>query len=386
MKDKTNTIILIYMLLISSVSLQAQYDSIVHDNYDRTFLLHLPTGYTGTTHLPLIVALHGGFGNAYNIESQSQLSIKADLENFIVVYPEGIAGGILGITSWNAGWCCGYSSNNNIDDVGFINKLLDTLIDQYLIDTNRIYVTGMSNGGFLSYRLACELSHRIAAIAPVAASMSIVNCNPQRPVPIISFHSYLDTQVPYIGGIGDGPSSHYNSPQDSILNIWSDKNYCLSSNDTIINNPEYTNVKWTNCDCETEIHQYITQDGGHSWPGGIQTAIGDPVSNFINASDLMWNFFQQHTLDCEIVSVEKQNIQERPTIQIFPNPTNSKINIQSSVNWSSIKVSIFNTQGQEILCVMGQTEIDISNLTDGLLFIKIEMDNIIRTDKLLKTD
>jgi len=168
-------ILLISLFFVLNVS-NARYDSIPFGGYDRTYLVHLPTGYTGTTDLPLIIAMHGGFGNAYNLQNQSQLSIKADAENFIVVYPEGLVGGALNISSWNAGWCCGWTSNNNIDDVGFINALLDTLIAHYSVDTNRIYATGISNGGFMAYRLACELSDRIVAIAPVAASMSMTTC------------------------------------------------------------------------------------------------------------------------------------------------------------------------------------------------------------------
>ena len=385
MKKKTIKLILTKTLLILSFSLYAQYDSITYNGYDRTYLVHLPTGYSGIADLPLIIAMHGGFGNAFNMENQSQLSVKADTENFIVVYPEGIEGGILGITSWNAGWCCGYASNNNIDDVGFINTLLDTLIDQYSIDTTRIYATGMSNGGFMSYRLACELSDRFAAIAPVAASMSMVSCNPVRSVPVIDFHSYLDTHIPYDGGIGSGPSSHYNPPQDSVLNVWAGTSNCVNLNDTIVDNNQYTFIKWTSCDCASEIHHYITQDGGHSWPGGVQSVTGDPVSSFINANDLMWDFFQQYTLDCDPTSTNNYNRQENE-FTIFPNPTNKTINIQTSTLWDNIKVTVFNNQGQEILHVIDQTEIDISNLTNGLLLIKIEIDNKIKTEKILKME
>ncbi|MDA0732920.1 MAG: hypothetical protein O2837_08720 [Bacteroidetes bacterium] len=196
------------------------------------------------------------------------------------------------------GDCCGFASTNNIDDVGFIDSLLNTLTNQYSIDTNRIYATGISNGGFMSYRLACELSDKIAAIAPVASSMLMDVCNPTRPIPIIQFHSYFDSNIPHLGGVGSGFSSHYNPPIDSILNVWSNSNSCSNINDTIITNSQYTFKKWTNCNCSSEIHYYITQDGGHSWPGGIQTNTGDPTSSFINANNLMWDFFQQHTLNC----------------------------------------------------------------------------------------
>ena len=377
--------LLTFALFMWSCSLLAQYDSIPHKGLDRTYLLHLPGGYTGTSPLPLIIAMHGGFGNAYNMQNQSQLSIKADQENFIVVYPEGVKSDVLKISSWNAGWCCGYASSNNIDDVGFINALIDTLVGQYAIDTNRIYATGMSNGGFMSYRLACELSHRIAAVAPVSASMSMADCSPQRAVPIISFHSYLDTSVPYEGGIGDGPSDHYNSPQDSVNNAWAEKNGCTIKNDTIQNNEEYTEIHWSNCTCNAEIHYFITQDGGHSWPGGNATPIGDPASEYISANDLMWEFFQQYTLDCETTFAEDIEVQER-NINVFPNPASSILHIQPSGSWKNMALTLFNAQGQELVKTSMQEELDLENIPAGLLFLLIEIDDTLVTRKIIKAE
>ena len=371
-----NYYLTIFLILMTS-GIFAQYDSIPYDGDYRTYLLHLPSGYTGISDLPLIVAMHGGFGNAYNMETISELSIKADAEHFIVVYPEGVKGGFLNASSWNAGWCCGFASSSNVDDVGFIDSLLNTLIGDYSIDTNRIYATGMSNGGFMSYRLACELSDRIAAIAPVECSMTMTSCTPNRVVPIIHFHSYLDTHIPYDGGIGSGPSNHYNPPIDSVLNVWASNNSCGILNDTIINNAQYTLTKWTDCDCETEIHCYITQDGGHSWPG-----VGG--SAYINATDLMWTFFQQYSLDCNPTFIANENRQESK-IKIYPNPTNNIIKIQPYINWKNIKISVFSPQGQEILRSIDQTEVDISNLSNGLLLMKIELDDTVEMHKILKT-
>ena len=325
-----------------------------------------------------------GFGNANNIQNQSQLSLKADLENFIVVYPEGVKSS-LNIRTWNAGWCCGFASNNNIDDVGFIDSLLNTLVSQYAIDTNRIYATGMSNGGFMSYRLACELSNRIAAIAPVASSMSMTNCTPDRSMSIIHFHSSLDSNVPYLGGVGSGVSNHYNSPIDSMLNVQSNNNTCSNTNDTVINSAQYVLTKWSNCDCSTEIHYYLTQDGGHSWPGGTQTTAGDPVSAFINATDLMWSFFQQHPLNCSPLSVNNDDL-EKTTFDIFPNPTNGKLKINSKIIYQEIKISIFTVTGQKILTVNEQTEIDISHLPKGTYFVLVNIDRSIKVKKILKIE
>ena len=377
-------ILLLSLFFVLNVS-YAQYDSIPFGGYDRTYLVHLPIGYTGTTDLQLMIAMHGGFGNAYNMQDQSQLSLKADAENFIVVYPEGLEGGVFGISSWNAGWCCGWASNNNIDDVGFINALLDILTVQYSIDTSRIYATGMSNGGFMAYRLACELSHRIAAIAPVAASMSMTTCTPQRPVPIISFHSYLDTNVPYQGGVGSGTSGHYNSPQDSILNTWSAMNACSITNDTIINNSQFLHRNWSNCDCETGIEQYVTQDGGHSWPGGNQTMLGDPVSNFIHANDLMWTFFQHYNLDCAPLSVIDSHI-ENNKVDIYPNPTSGHINIQSDDDFQEIEVTVFNLLGEKILSLRNQRIIDLNSIPLGTYFLIIETIDFKETHKIIKLE
>ena len=375
-RNEIKILIILTILLGSEIS-YAQYDSIPFGGYERTYLVHLPTSYAGTTDLPLVVAMHGGAGNAYNMESISELSIKADAENFIVVYPEGVKGGFLNISSWNAGWCCGFASSSNVDDTGFIDSLLNTLIEQYSIDTNRIYATGMSNGGFMSYRLACELSNRIAAVAPVECSMTMMNCNPSHPVPIIHFHSYLDTNIPYDGGIGSGPSNHYNPPIDSVMNVWATTNSCDTLNDTIINNVQYTLTKWTGCDCGYEIHYYITQDGGHSWPG-----VGGSV--FINATDLMWDFFLQYSLNCDTITAINESIFRINSIMVFPNPTNGQLKIYSEIKYHKLEISIYTILGKNVLIVKNQPELDIRSLATGTYFLKVKMDGIIKMMKIIK--
>lgn len=317
---KTKSIFILILFVFLAFNLSAQYDSIAHDGLQRTYQLHLPSNYSTDTIHSLVIALHGGFGSGPQLETQSQLSVKADAENFIVVYPEGVQS-LLNIRTWNSGECCGYAANNDIDDVGFINSLIDSLLSIYAIDTTRVYVTGMSNGAFMSYRLACELSHRIAAIAPVAGSMNVDDCSATSPIPIIHFHSYNDLHVPYNGGYGTGVSDHYNPPLDSVLNVWSLVDNCEITQDTLVNDSNYTHIVWENCDCSYSIEYYITQDGGHSWPGGTSTPIGDPVSEVINANDLMWDFFQQYSLDCnDVVSIKETEMGNR-SIKVYPNPT-----------------------------------------------------------------
>ncbi|MBK7944026.1 MAG: phospholipase [Flavobacteriales bacterium] len=240
------------LLILMNLCAFAQPGTITVDGLERTYTLRLPSSYNGSTPMPLVIAMHGGFGSGTQLENQSQLTPKGESEGFILVYPDGYPSPI-NIRTWNAGGCCGYAMNQNINDVGYISALLDQIIATHNIDTLRIYATGMSNGGFMSYRLACELSDRIAAIAPVSASMTIESCQPVRPVPVISFHSFLDTSVPWQGGIGDGISNHYNSPQDSVLNAFAVHANCTVLNDTVQHDAAMTVIRWHDCDCGAEV-------------------------------------------------------------------------------------------------------------------------------------
>jgi len=367
---KHNGLFFILFILFQSYAF-GQYDSIYFDGMYRTYQLHLPVDYEAGQNSPLIMALHGGFGSGTQLESQSQLSVKADEENFIVVYPEGVES-LLNIRTWNAGGCCGYAAANDIDDVGFINALMDTLIADYSIDTLRIFATGMSNGAFMTYRLACELSNRIAAIAPVAGSMNVTDCSPINKLPVIHFHSYLDTSVPYQGGIGDGVSNHYNPPLDSVLNVWATTDNCQNLGDTLLDNEEYTHVVWNNCDCFYSIEYYITHDGGHSWPGGNQSPIGDPTSEFINANDLMWDFFQQFTLSCDQTIGIKETPPEKQHIKVYPNPTSGTFII---VGDKLRHVSIYSNEGTLLMDLdlhpSDMLNIDLSGENPGFYYVRV---------------
>lgn len=246
---------------------------------------------------------------------------------------------------------------------------------------NRVYATGMSNGGFMAYRLACELSNKIAAIAPVSASMSMENCNPVRPIPVISFHSYLDSNVPHDGGQGDGASNHYNSPQDSVMNSWSEYNSCQNENDTINSDSEYKHIQWSNCDCKTEINFYITEDGGHSWHGGPSNPFGDAPSQYINANELMWEFFQKYSLDCGILSTTEQ---KNNKIKLYPNPAKKTVNIESENKFDNLSVRIYAPTGQILKEEKNTATIDIENFPKGILLFEIQIDGITSMHKVVK--
>ena len=290
-KKISSLFVFLLVLLLSNSCKKSEYDSeeftIKVDGEKRKYLLHessMPKDL-----YPLVIALHGGTGSPLNIEEQSLLSLTADQEGFYVCYPEGKH------RTWNAGGCCGKAVKNDVDDVNFISELIDHLITNYPIDPERVYVTGMSNGGFMSYRLACALSDKIAAIAPVAATMNFEPCNPGEAVPIIHFHSYLDSNVPYLGGVGDGISDHYNPPLLDVLNDWSLYNGCINTTSSKESFSNYDHFSWTSCDSTQSIELYLTQDGGHSWPYGTKPrSKADEPSTAINANQLMWDFLQKH--------------------------------------------------------------------------------------------
>lgn len=150
--------------------------SIVHDGVERTFRVHVPPSYDATAATPVVLMFHGGFGSGRQLETSSGMSTIADREGFIAVYPDGTGG----VRTWNGGACCNPAARDGVDDVGFVDALLDHLESELCVDPARVFSSGMSNGAILSHRLACELSERIAAIAPVAGTIG-VECAPTRP-------------------------------------------------------------------------------------------------------------------------------------------------------------------------------------------------------------
>ena len=292
-KHNLSRFVLIGLSLLAFVSCKkSKYDSeyigLKFDGKKRCYLLHVPDSYEAATSTPLIIALHGGVGSARNIEEQSGLAEFSDEKGFILASPNGHK------RTWNAGWCCGKAAEKEIDDVGFINAMIDEITGEYNIDENRIYVTGMSNGAMMSYRLACELGDRIAAIAPVAGSMVMSDCVWDQSVSVIHFHSFQDASVPHDGGIGDGISDHYNSPLDSVSLAIASQMSC--SMDTVYqdaNGVEFWH--WSACSDSSEVMYVISPDGGHSWPGGAAPyRKADEPSALVNANELMWEFFMRH--------------------------------------------------------------------------------------------
>jgi polyhydroxybutyrate depolymerase len=269
------------------------------DGRSRYYLLNLPPNYEGSGKIPLVIFLHGAGGQVSQAEKDYHFTDKGNNENFAVVYPEGVQSeeGLLHLRYWNAGGCCKYAMDNNIDDVKFIRLLIDELLQKYPnLDSKKIYATGISNGAMMCYRLAVELSDKIAAIAPVSGTMMLQpQTFPPRGVPILHIHSLLDTIIPYYGGVGLGD---YNFQSvDATLEIWASMNACNPTPQTVAENDQYIQTRWVDCKDNVIMECYATKDGGHAWPGGEKSrAAADEPSTAINANDIIWDFFKQYCL------------------------------------------------------------------------------------------
>jgi polyhydroxybutyrate depolymerase len=264
---------------------------------ERTYLLHLPPAYPDQAALPLVLVLHGGGGNASNAATMSGMSAKADQAGFIVAYPNGSGRQADRLLTWNAGTCCGAALDQNIDDVGFIRALIQDLEGRYKVDPKRIYVTGMSNGAMMTYRLACELADTIAAAAPVAGALNTPECRPAGPLPLIIFHGTADQHVLYEGGAPRQTIDNHQRTDASVadaVTFWVGQDGCAAGPDSEAHG-NIIKESYTACQAGSEVVLYSIQGGGHAWPGGQRgSRLGDEPTQEISATDLMWEFFARH--------------------------------------------------------------------------------------------
>ena len=279
----------------------------------RRFIVHVPPQAREHHPLPVVLSFHGGGGTARGQQAYVLTDSLADHEGFLVVYPEGT--GILAyrLHTWNAGRCCGYARDHQVDDVGFVRALLDDLAHRTTVDQRRVYATGLSNGAMMSYRLAAELGDRIAAIAPIAGGMVVDAIRSPRPVPVMHFHSIDDPRATFTGGLG--PPFPFTNVRvmhpaiDSVIAHWVKFDHCPTSptiGQTIHGRPgslganhTATLIRYTPCAGGAEFVFWKLTGAGHVWPGaGVQSwqqYVG-PATDVIGADTLMWRFFQRFSL------------------------------------------------------------------------------------------
>ncbi|MBD3285791.1 polyhydroxybutyrate depolymerase [candidate division WOR-3 bacterium] len=260
------------------------------DDVRRTYRVHIPPAYSDSTPAPLVLSLHGFAASARIHRYMTKMNRKSNEEGFICVYPNG--------TGWPRAWNAGnkLGKRKQADDLGFLNSLIDTMVSRYSIDTNMIYATGFSNGGMMSHRLACQLSSRIAAIAPVAGGLVYGECEPERPVPVIHIHARNDPVVKYEGDTIAGV--HFYSIQENLEN-WAELNWCEEGPDTVFNeNSRAWRQRWRDAESDMEVMLWTTRRGGHTWPRGRGFPIPSLAfpSRAVDANEVMWEFFVDHPM------------------------------------------------------------------------------------------
>ncbi len=284
---------------------RCELGTMTHGGIERSYIIHEPARRPAGP-VPLVLVMHGGGGNAAGMIrlTRGRFNELADRDGFIVLYPEGVG------KHWNDSRAdpIDRAHRENIDDVGFLSRLIDEMVKNRGSDPGRVFATGISNGGFMSLRLACELSGKIRGIAAVTASMPAnprSECSPERPVPVLIINGTADPLVPYDGGpvrVLGMERGRALSTADTVR-FWLKRNGCGDKEVTARfpdTNPgdESTVVKhmYQSSGGGPCVGLYSVEGGGHTWPGGWQylgKRIIGPTNRDINACDEIWDFFRQ---------------------------------------------------------------------------------------------
>ncbi|MGB1241018.1 MAG: T9SS type A sorting domain-containing protein [Chitinophagales bacterium] len=363
---------IVYLLLFCVYNFSYGQETIngtlTHDNLEREYILYVPANYSSESSVPLLFNFHGYTSNANEQMWYGDFRPIADTAGFLIVHPMGTLDAT-GTTHFNVGW-----GGSSVDDVGFTEVLLDKIAAEYNIDLKRIYSTGMSNGGFMSYHLACNLSDKIAAIASVTGSMSYLtfdNCNPQHPTPVLQIHGTEDGTVPYDGAA-------FAKPIEEVVDYWVNFNNCnpnsitttlpdISAND--LSTVEHFLYEGGDNNVATEFFK-IT-GGGHTWAGTFFTSAG--TNHDINASLEVWSFLSKYDIDglrgiTNIDALERHQIQ----VDIFPNPSTSVVNIEVQ-DAQNVDFKLSNSLGKLLQSgkISSAYRLNMKDLMEGIYFLKL---------------
>jgi polyhydroxybutyrate depolymerase len=362
----------IFALLLSANSFGQQTinATIMHGGLQREYILYVPASYSGNEAVPLLFNFHGYTSNASQQLIYGDFRSIADTAVFIIVHPEGTLDAN-GNTHFNVDW--GLSS---VDDVGFTSALIDTLSATYNLNAERIYSTGMSNGGFISFKLACELSDRIAAIGSVTGSMTLgapAVCNATHQIPVIQIHGTTDGTVSYTG-------SNFSEPVSSVVDYWVGFNNCdvtpVTENVPDISTIDGTTVEkvtYSNGDDCAEVVHYKIDGGSHTWAGSL---INLPGTNYdIDASTEVWNFVSRYNINGRIsncATADVPNIDVMPELTVYPNPTSSKISV-GGLN-GEMNFTLVSVLGEQVILgkiTPASNEISMADVQPGVYFLKL---------------
>ncbi|AQQ09833.1 Haloalkane dehalogenase [Sedimentisphaera cyanobacteriorum] len=310
------------------------------EGQERRYRIHVPPNYTADRKTPVVVAFHGGGGNPQSMIRLSGLNEKADDAGFVVVYPFGSGTDKDKNLTFNAGNVGGYAKRKKIDDVGFTKALLGDLEAVVNVDKERVFATGISNGGMMAYRVASELADRFAAIAPVGGPMGTETCTPSRPVSVIHFHGTADELAPFKGGKGKGSPNvpAFLRPEffsvDHSIQAWVKANGCgpvprvQKLPDVADDGMQVVRKTWGNGRDGSEVVLIKIEGGGHTWPGqNPPVAFLGKSTKDISANDLMWEFFQKNARKADSPQ-SKQKAPENGAMELLRTPDEHFANLR----------------------------------------------------------
>lgn len=346
------------------------YDSIYSDGLYRKFRLYVPSMYNASNSVPLVFNLHGYTSNSAQQQAYANFMPIADTANFIVVSPDGTAP--LGSPFWNAGF-----SSSGVNDVQFLSNLIDSIKANYNINLNRVYSCGMSNGGIMSYYLACNLPNRFTAIASVTGTMlkNWSNCVPNRPFPVMQIHGTADATVPY------GGNATFEAI-DTVVKKWQLYNLCSASpltysvpNINLLDNSTAVKYVYLNGQNNSSVELFKVTNGSHSWPGGA-AVIANTNQDF-SASVEIWSFFRQYQLS-QFINISGINNATLDGINFGPNPINGIIKFNKNV-----ELSLYNSLWNLVFKEIGDY-FDLSELGSAIYFARIKVNEKVYQTKIIK--
>ena len=346
---------ILFICFFSLSFLQAQQTeshNIVHDGLDREYHIYIPVSYDGATSVPLLFVFHGYGGNARDLMRWGDMRSVADTAGFILIVPQGYKDH-RGSPHWNVGsWTIG----STVDDIGFIEKIINRTSDEFNLDLKRVYSYGHSNGGYFSFELACQLGNKIAAIGSIGGTMSTESydsCEPSHNTSVITVHGTSDPIVYYTGG------RPYNSKsQVETLRYWVDFNNTNISPE-IIEVPDSDKndgsqvelYKYDGGTNGTSVHHFKVINGGHSWPGRYGNMD-------IIATSEIWKFVSKFNIE-GLISNESTYLEEEiksgnsygiKLEQNYPNPFNPSTNIDFYLpEMAQVSLTVYNHIGQKII-------------------------------------
>lgn len=264
---------------------------------ERRYLIHVPSTYEKQQAMPLVLYYHGGGGNMNHSARAYGWKETADREGFIIAFTNGDSRLPQDkFATWNAGNCCGYARDAKIDDVGYTKVVLKDIESKFSIDTNRIFATGMSNGGIMSYRLACEMADTFRAVASVAGTDGMTTCTPTRPISVLHIHAKDDDHVLFDGGAGTEAFRDLDKVADFLsvgdtIARWVERDHMNPTPKRVLENSGAHCDLYTSSQNSTQVKLCVTETGGHSWPGS-RPVRGKSPSRAIIANDVIWDFFK----------------------------------------------------------------------------------------------